>query len=52
VPEIEYGRHVKLKFVNNYGSRCCLTVSQSPRGLFAHKQSRGELLRLLRRAPR
>jgi hypothetical protein len=52
VPEIEHGRHVKLKFINKYGSACCLTVSQSPRGTFAAKQSLGELRRLMRRAPK
>lgn len=49
--EIEQGAHIKIKFTNALGSRCCLVVSRSPSSWSALRKSRAELGRLLRRPP-
>jgi hypothetical protein len=52
VAEVEQSSHLKIRFTNALGSRCCLIVSRSPSSQFAIQQNRAELRRLLRRAAR
>jgi hypothetical protein len=51
-PEVEHGPHLKIKFTNVFGSRCCLIVSRSPSTRSAIKDNRAELRRLMRRPAR
>jgi hypothetical protein len=51
-PEVEQGPHLKIKFTNALGSRCCLVVSRTPSSQSAIKANRGELRRLMRRPAR
>ena len=48
--EVEQGPHLKVRFTNALGSRCCLIVSRSPSSQRAIANSRAELRRLLRRS--
>ena len=50
--EIEHGPHIKIRFVNVFGSRCCLIISRSPSCRSAIKDNRAELRRLMRRPAR
>jgi hypothetical protein len=43
--------HFKVAFTNQHGLRCLLILSRSPSDRRAFKQSRAELLRLLRKRP-
>ena len=52
VLEIEHGSHLKIKFTNAHGSKCCLVLSRSPSCPFAIKKNRAVLRRLMRRSAR
>ena len=49
--EIEHGPHFKIRFVNAFGSQCCLIVSRTPSDRLAIWKNRSVLRRLLQRSP-
>jgi hypothetical protein len=49
--EVEQGRHLKIKFQNEFGRKCLLVVSVTPGNRRARKQNRSQLRRLLLRRP-
>jgi hypothetical protein len=52
VSVVEHGPHIKIRFVNAFGSQCCLIISRSPSCRSAPKDNRAELRRLMRRPAR
>jgi hypothetical protein len=49
--EIEQGVHFKIKFINAFGSQCCLVVSRTPSNRWAIHKNRAVLRRLLLKGP-
>jgi hypothetical protein len=49
--EVEQGRHFKVRFENQLGRKCMLSVSLSPGSRRARKQNLSQLRRLMRCPP-